>query len=152
MGDTHGTALTAFQVEVATLFFSLPASEHFLLAGGAALVAQHLTARPTQDLDFFTSAGADAVHTARDDFTEAAQARGWSVTPVREQDTFCRLLVHGEEDLLVDIAVDARPGQPATASFAGPTFSREELAGRKLVALFDRATARDFVGRVPGSV
>lgn len=26
----------------------------------------------------------------------------------------------------------------------GPTFDREELAGRKVVALFDRAEARDF--------
>lgn len=39
--------LTAFQVEVSRLFFSLPASRDFLLAGGAALLAQHLTARPT---------------------------------------------------------------------------------------------------------
>jgi predicted nucleotidyltransferase component of viral defense system len=27
---------------------------------------------------------------------------------------------------------------------AGPTFALEELAGRKLLALFDRAEARDF--------
>jgi hypothetical protein len=32
--------------------FPLPASRGFLLAGGAALLAQHLTARPTEDLDF----------------------------------------------------------------------------------------------------
>lgn len=45
--------LSAFQLEVARLFFALPASRSFLLAGGAALLAQHLTARPTEDLDFF---------------------------------------------------------------------------------------------------
>jgi hypothetical protein len=45
--------LPAFQLEVARLFFALPASQGFLLAGGAALLAQHLTARPTEDLDFF---------------------------------------------------------------------------------------------------
>jgi hypothetical protein len=39
-----GTALTPSQVQVAQLFFGLPASEDFLLAGGAALLAQHLTA------------------------------------------------------------------------------------------------------------
>jgi hypothetical protein len=33
---------------------------------------------------------------------------------------------------------------PPSASFAGPTFGLEELAGRKVVALFDRAEARDF--------
>jgi hypothetical protein len=44
--------LSAFRLEVAELFFALPASKGFLLAGGAALLAQHLTARPTEDLDF----------------------------------------------------------------------------------------------------
>ena len=47
--------LPAFQLEVARVFFALPASKGFLLAGGAALLAQHLTARPTEDLDFFTA-------------------------------------------------------------------------------------------------
>jgi hypothetical protein len=45
--------LTEYQAEVARLFFSLPASEGFLLAGGGALLATGLTTRPTEDLDFF---------------------------------------------------------------------------------------------------
>lgn len=45
------SGLTAFQVEVARLFFGLPASEGFLLAGGGALLASGLTDRPTHDLD-----------------------------------------------------------------------------------------------------
>jgi hypothetical protein len=49
-------ALTEFQREVARLFFSLPESDGYLLAGGAALVASELTARPTQDLDLFAHA------------------------------------------------------------------------------------------------
>ena len=48
-GDVESD-LSAFQLEVARLFFALPASQGFLLAGGAAL--QHPTARPTEDLDF----------------------------------------------------------------------------------------------------
>ena len=47
--------LPPFQLEVARMFFALPASRGFLLAGGAALLAQRLTARPTEDLDFFTA-------------------------------------------------------------------------------------------------
>ena len=38
---------SAFQIEVAKLFFSLPASEGFLIAGGGALLATGLTSRPT---------------------------------------------------------------------------------------------------------
>lgn len=44
------SGLTDFQVEVTRLFFSLPASDGFLLAGGGALLASGLTTRPTQDL------------------------------------------------------------------------------------------------------
>ena len=69
-------ALTPFQREVAAVFFALPAAEGFLLAGGAALVAQDLSDRPTQDLDLFT-ARADGVPEARDAFESAASARGW---------------------------------------------------------------------------
>jgi len=50
-GAGRAPELTAFQMEVARLFFALPESEGFLLAGGAALLAQHLTARSTEDLD-----------------------------------------------------------------------------------------------------
>jgi hypothetical protein len=44
-GAGSGPELTAFQMEVARLFFALPESKGFLLAGGAALLAQHLAAR-----------------------------------------------------------------------------------------------------------
>ena len=53
--------------------------------------------------------------------------------------------MYGPEDLLVDLALDSAPGRSAAVSIAGPTFALDELAGRKLVALFDRAAARDFV-------
>jgi hypothetical protein len=136
--------LTDFQFEVARLFFSLPASHGFLLAGGAALIAQQLTSRPTQDLDFFTGREADVV-IARDELTAAARERGWVVQTVRDSESFCRLQVTGPEDLLVDIALDSQPGRPPTMSVAGPTFAPQELAARKVVALFDRFAARDFV-------
>jgi hypothetical protein len=139
------TLLTRFQVEVARLFFDLPGSEGFLLAGGGALLAQRLTARPTQDLDFFTRPGGGDVRTARDELVVAAGERGWAIEQVQDLETFCRLLIHGSEDLLVDLALDSAPGRPASVSFAGPTFDPEELAGRKVVALFDRAAPRDFV-------
>ena len=144
MATDEPAALTAFQIEVAGVFFSLPAARGFVLTGGAALLAQRLSARPTQDLDFLTSRGGD-VPVARDEFESAAAARGWTVTRIRDETQFCRLQVRGAEDLLVDLLVDAPPNQPSVASVLGPTLGLEDLAGRKLLALFDRAAARDFV-------
>ena len=138
------TVLTAFQLEVANTFFSLPAAEGFLLYGGAALVAQHLTTRPTQDLDFFSSGDCAAIGHAREQFLAAAAERNWTVEVVKSGDSFCRLLVGGPEDLLVDMALEAPPGRPPTTTIAGPSLDPLELAGHKVLALFSRATARDF--------
>ena len=49
-----------------------------------------------------------------------------------------------DSGVLIDLAVNAPPDLPASATPAGPTLAPEELAGNKLLALFDRAAARDF--------
>lgn len=136
--------ITEFQAEVARVFFSLPEAESFLLAGGLALAAHGLSERPTEDFDAFTSHASD-VTTAYEAFTGAAGNRGWRVNVIQASDTFVRLEVAGEDLLLVDIALDSPPGLPPVMSILGPTFAPEELAGRKLLALFDRAMPRDFV-------
>lgn len=136
--------LSEFQTEVARLFFSLPASEGFLLAGGGALLASGLTNRPTRDLDFFGAPGHVDVSQGRTQLAEASMARGWRVEVVQDSTTFVRLHLTGEDELIVDLAIDAVAARPPVVSIVGPTFDPEELAGRKLAALFDRAEARDF--------
>src|ERR1700722_10099772 len=137
--------LSAFQLEVARMFFALPASKGFLLAGGAALLAQHLTARTTEDLDFFTSSERGHVSAARDALEAAARQRGWSTERIHDSDMFCRMVIRSADSgVLIDLAVNAPPDLPASATPAGPTLAPEELAGNKLLALFDRAAARDF--------
>ncbi len=137
--------LSAFQLEVARLFFALPDSRGFLLAGGAALLAQHLTARPTEDLDFFTAPGRGHVLAARDALEAAVSQHGWSAQRIHDSDTFCRMVIRSADaGVLVDLAVNAPPDLPASETSAGPTLAPEELAGHKLLALFDRAAARDF--------
>jgi hypothetical protein len=137
--------LPAFQLEVARLFFALPASRGFLLAGGAALLAQHLTTRPTEDLDFFTAPERGHVPAARDALEDAVRQRGWTAERIHDSDTFCRMVIRSlDAGVLIDLAVNAPPDLPASATTAGPTLAPEELAGHKLLALFDRAAARDF--------
>lgn len=138
------SGLTVFQSKVARVFFSLPASEGFLLAGGGALLASGLTSRPTIDLDFFGDRRRVDVADAANQFESAASQHGWTVERVQVTATFIRLRVVGDDELIVDLAIDSPPGRVPVLSAAGPTFDPEELAGRKLGALFGRAEARDF--------
>jgi hypothetical protein len=73
------SGLTDFQIEVARLFFGLPASDGFLLAGGGALLASGLTDRPTHDLDFFGAPDDVDVTAARNQFEDAVLGRGWAI-------------------------------------------------------------------------
>jgi predicted nucleotidyltransferase component of viral defense system len=139
------SALTPLQVATLRLFFGLLESSGFLLAGGAALIAQELTARPTHDLDFFSAPGGGSIAKARSALTRAAIAQGWQVDSIQDVETFCRLKITGmEETLIVDLAVDASPLYATITTHLGPSYAPEELAGRKTIALFDRAEARDF--------
>ena len=106
--------LSAFQQQVARLFFALPASQGFLLAGGAALLAQHLTTRPTEDLDFFTTPERGHVLAACDALEAAAHQRGWSTQRIHDSDTFCRMVIHSADTgVLIDLAVSARRISPS---------------------------------------
>ncbi|MGI5220593.1 nucleotidyl transferase AbiEii/AbiGii toxin family protein [Nocardia sp. CA-290969] len=139
------TDLTKFQIEVARAFFQLKESVGFVVSGGAALLAAGLITRPTEDLDLFTHAPTDSVLPAKESFLESAGVHGWDVSVIREYPTFCRLVVLGrDEEVLVDLAVDSPPADPPTMTILGPTLAPLELAGRKVLALFGRAEARDF--------
>lgn len=138
------SSITDFQAEVARVFFAMPEAGSFLLAGGLALAAHGLTDRPTEDLDAFTSKAGD-VPRAVEAFKRATTERQWRVDTVQESETFVRLCVTDQDEVIVDIALDSPPDLPPTMSILGPTFAPQELAARKLLALFDRAMPRDFV-------
>lgn len=69
-------ALTELQREVLRLFFELPESAGFVLAGGAALVASGLSERPTQDVDLFGGDLATGVGAAADALESACLEQG----------------------------------------------------------------------------
>ena len=137
--------LSPFQDAVARLFFSLPSANGFVLAGGGALLANGLSSRPTRDLDFFSIDPAAVVDDACDALIEALAAVEVEVYPRRRTTDFARLHLVGVEELVVDLCVDSVPVRPPVHSPVGPTFSTEDLGGRKLLALYSRAEARDFV-------
>lgn len=137
--------LTSFQVELAQLFFSLPESTGFLLAGGGALIAQGIVPRPTDDLDFFAARGLGDVVAAADALTGACRERNWSVEVIREAPEFRRLEITGPDVVLVDLAIDSPATGTPQVTIAGPALSSHDLAARKTLALFSRAEPRDFV-------
>lgn len=69
----------------------------------------------------------------------AALERGWEFEALHESEMFVRLRLASSDTLLVDLATDVAPGRPPHLTVVGPTFDQEELAGRELLALFDRA-------------
>lgn len=127
------------------MFFGLKASQGFVVAGGAGLLASELINRPTEDLDLFASAPTESVTAARDSFVKALDRRGWEYGLLVDSPTFCRVVVRDVRDeVLVDLALDSPPMSSPTMTVLGPTLAPLELAGRKLLALFGRAEARDF--------
>jgi hypothetical protein len=85
-------ALTPLQRQATHLFFSLPASAGFAVAGGAALLAQGMIHRPTRDADLFLlDAASSEVGTAAASFEAALDQQGWSHHRVIDQHDFIRM-------------------------------------------------------------
>jgi Nucleotidyl transferase AbiEii toxin, Type IV TA system len=140
----HRYVLSRIQHQVAQIVAGLAEAEEFVLAGGAALIARGEVQRTTRDLDFFglTSGAVDRLVPAVE---QALREAGLAVHPVQVNPGFARLLVEsGDDRTELDLAADARlfPAEPGVPA---PTLSGEELAVDKVLAIFGRAEARDFV-------
>ena len=136
--------LSPLQEQVAAIIAGLDEADGFALAGGAALIARGEVQRQTRDLDFF-GLTPDAVDRLVPAVDRALHDAGLVVRHVQENHGFARLIVEsGDDRTELDLGADARlfpvePGRPA------PTLSGEELAVDKVLAVFGRAEARDFV-------
>jgi hypothetical protein len=138
--------LTPLQVQATRLFFSLPASAGFAVAGGAALIARGLISRPTQDVDLFLlDAQLSTVASAAAAFETAMDGQGWSHNRVRDHQEFIRLAIaDGQHTLIIDLGRDSPAAEATGSTQLGPTLSPRDLAARKTLALFGRAEPRDF--------
>lgn len=143
---TPASWLTPLQVAAARLFFSLPESAGFAVAGAAALIARGLIQRRTRDIDVFLfDPGSSSVRTAAASFEAAMSDHGWSHLRVMDQPEFVRFVISdGEERLAIDLGRDSPAVQAHSDTVLGPTLSTRDLAARKALALFDRAEPRDF--------
>src|SRR5690606_5709671 len=86
-----------------------------------------------------------SVTRVKNEFSHALRRRRFEVDIIQDGPTFCRMVVRrGSESTLVDLAIDSPPQSTPVITVLGPTLPPLELAGRKLLALFGRAEARDF--------
>jgi nucleotidyltransferase AbiEii toxin of type IV toxin-antitoxin system len=138
--------LTRLQIQATRLFFSLPGSAGFAVAGGAALIARGLVRRLTQDVDLFLLDTTDSTVAAAVAAFEAAMDReGWSHSRAIDQQDFVRLAIaDGQESLVIDLGRDSPATEAPGSTALGPTLSSRDLAARKTLALFGRAEGRDF--------
>ncbi|MGI8491272.1 MAG: nucleotidyl transferase AbiEii/AbiGii toxin family protein [Acidimicrobiales bacterium] len=136
--------LTPLQEEVASVIGALPEAQEFVLAGGAALISRGDVDRHTEDLDFF---GLDPTSVDRllVSVRPALLDAGFEVAVVRASPGFARLSVERRgERTEVDLAADARLMAPELGPL-GKILAGEELAIDKVLAVFGRAEARDFL-------
>jgi Nucleotidyl transferase AbiEii toxin, Type IV TA system len=138
--------LTPLQVRAARLFFTLPASAGFAVAGGAALIARGLITRPTQDVDLFLlDIRLSTVALAAAAFENAMDHQGWTHTRIRNHPEFIRpSIADGHDSLVVHLGRDSPAAEATGPTQLGPTLSPRDLAARKTLALFGRAEPRDF--------
>ncbi len=136
--------LSPLQERLVRLFFSLPDAASFALAGGSALVYRAVVDRSTKDLDFFVPIE-NEVRRASERFEAHLVSEGFQFRVVRSAPSFVRLVVsQGQDEVVVDIGYDFRLHDPERTAI-GNVLTLPDLAADKLLALFGRAEARDYV-------
>lgn len=137
--------LTRLQGQVAAIVARQPEAADFALAGGGALIIRGEVARQTRDLDFF-GPSPEAVDRLIPVVEAALRSAGLQVSIVRQNPGFARLEIQSadEEITELDLGADARL-LPVDRDHVVPTLAGEELAVDKVLAIFGRAEARDFV-------
>lgn len=136
--------LDPLQERIARTALALPGSEGLALAGGGAMLAHRFVERPTQDVDMFTP-NEDVAELA-DALVAALRDGGLTVVVETRATMYVRLTVREASGpaCKVELARDARIRPPVRLD-VGAVLHPEEIAADKVLALFGRAAARDFV-------
>jgi len=137
------------QKEILNTFGSILDSEHFYLTGGTALAYFYLRHRKSNDLDLFT-ANEEIILPFSLRLEEALKSKGMDIRRLRGIRSFIELMVNKDnEATIIHLACDAAFRIEETRQsedFPGLKIdSLPDLAANKLLALFGRATLRDFV-------
>lgn len=119
----------------------------FALAGSGAVREHGLVDRRTNDIDLFTSdIDVERFGAAVTRVTEELERLGHEVVELRRAPQFAKLRVTTRAGAAVemDFGVDWRKSPPVTLE-VGPVLTLEDAVGNKVLALFGRGEARDFL-------
>lgn len=141
--------LENIQKKILNYLKTLPDIGAFYLTGGTALSAFYLGHRKSNDIDFFT-ATEELIIPLSLKIEEALRGKGLKIDRSRGFHSFVELFVNSPgESTVIHIALDS------AFRFEEPIESKEfpglkvdsliDIASNKLLALFGRATLRDFV-------
>ncbi len=141
--------LTNLQRKILGLFSNLPDKDAFYLTGGTALSAFFIKHRISHDLDFFTDVE-ELILPLSQRLEASLKDYNLSVERLRGFHSFVELSVSSSEDsTIIHIALDSpyRFEQPFDSQEVSgiKVDSLIDIASNKLLALFGRATLRDFI-------
>ena len=138
--------MDAFHQRLAQIGLEAAERFGFALAGGYAVQAAGFLQRPSEDIDLFTIWDRRGeFETAADAIVAAYRSAGLRVEAERRHDTFLRLTVSdGEQTAKVELGIDLRANEPVRISI-GPVLHPDDAVANKIMALYERALARDFI-------
>lgn len=141
--------ITPIQEAILKHFAEAPDSQYFYLTGGTALAYFYLKHRQSNDLDFFTAVP-ELVNPFSHQLEIVLRNQNMSVRRLRATHSFIELAVRSEEgNTIIQLAQDSPFRFEPPVEF--PAFpglkvdNLRDIASNKLLALFARATLRDFI-------
>ena len=137
------------QIQISELVLAVTEKFGFALAGGFALNVQGIIERPTKDIDTFTS-DFDEVNfrKAREGAEQKLKDAGYIVTVKLDESWRCSMLVTNpttKDSVELELAYYHRYKEVALVEGIGPVLDVYDLAAGKIVALWDRQFARDYI-------
>lgn len=144
-----------FQLEVARIALTAARQHGFALAGGQALIAHGIGARPTEDIDLFTDVTGGVTAAARlvsDTLIGAGLDVETIPDPTELDDVFYGFdhdmtefeVRRGAQAVRLQLVRFARTNSPVVLDI-GPVLHLDDVIGTKVAAMITRAQPRDYI-------
>lgn len=138
--------MDAFHARAARVALAVLSRYGFALAGGYAVQAHGIVRRLSDDVDLFTDQPDVAkFQRATEEATAAWENDGIAATLDHQSGTFARFyLSDGSQRMKAELSHDWRSSPPVILD-VGPVLSRDDSVASKVIALFARGEARDYI-------